>query len=67
MCSEPRRNHFQEERKLNMETFGQATADQSRYRNNYHRGRGGNYRGRGGYYRGNRNTNSNNEFRQNKA
>ncbi|KAG1472634.1 hypothetical protein G6F56_001421 [Rhizopus delemar] len=65
--SEPRRNHFQEERKLNMETFGQATADQSRYRNNYHRGRGGNYRGRGGYYRGNRNTNSNNEFRQNKA
>ncbi|EIE76388.1 hypothetical protein G6F46_003231 [Rhizopus delemar] len=57
--TEPRRNRFQEERKLNMETFGQATADQSRYRHNYHRGRGGNYRGRGGgYYRGNNRNNS---------
>ncbi|KAI8973891.1 Scd6-like Sm domain-containing protein [Pilobolus umbonatus] len=66
--NETRRNHFQEERKLNMETFGQATVDQSRYRNNY-RNRGG-FRGRGGYYRNNnRNNNSNNgnntNFRQN--
>ncbi|EIE77089.1 hypothetical protein G6F46_004941 [Rhizopus delemar] len=65
--NEPRRNRFQEERKLNMETFGQATADQSRYRHNYHRGRGGNYRGRGGYYRGNNRSNNNNDYRQNKA
>ncbi|GAA5796778.1 Scd6-like Sm domain-containing protein [Helicostylum pulchrum] len=62
--NEPRRSHFHEERKLNLETFGQATVDQSRYRNNY-RGRG-NYRGgnRGGnnnnngYYRNNRNNNN---------
>ena len=52
--SEPRRSHFHEERKLNLETFGQATVDQSRYRNNY-RGRGGYRGGRGGnnYYRNN--------------
>ncbi|KAI9340705.1 Scd6-like Sm domain-containing protein [Pilaira anomala] len=78
--NEPRRSHFHEERKLNLETFGQATVDQSRYRNNY-RGRG-NYRGgnRGGnnnnnnnggqgYYRNNRNNynNGNNSgYRQNK-
>ncbi|KAI9280512.1 Scd6-like Sm domain-containing protein [Sporodiniella umbellata] len=61
--NEPRRNRFQEERKLNMETFGQATADQSRYRHT-NRGRGGNYRGRGGYYRGN---NHRNDYRQNKV
>ncbi|KAI8880805.1 hypothetical protein K501DRAFT_324809 [Backusella circina FSU 941] len=69
--SEPRRSHFQEERKLNMETFGQATVDQSRYRNNY---RGRNRGGRGGYYRNNNNrnnynnnnNNSSNGFRQNK-
>lgn len=64
-----------------METFGQATVDQSRYRNNY-RGRG-NYRGgnRGGnnnnnnnggqgYYRNNRNNynnGNNNGYRQNKV
>lgn len=80
--SEPRRSHFHEERKLNLETFGQATVDQSRYRNNY-RGRG-NYRGgnRGGgnnnnqgYYRNNNNNNNNrnnngynnNGYRQNKV
>ncbi|KAI7891578.1 Scd6-like Sm domain-containing protein [Mucor mucedo] len=72
--NEPRRSHFHEERKLNLETFGQATVDQSRYRNNY-RGRG-NYRGgnRGGnnnqgYYRNNNrnnNYNNNNGYRQNK-
>ncbi|KAG2235167.1 Scd6-like Sm domain-containing protein [Thamnidium elegans] len=75
--NEPRRSHFHEERKLNLETFGQATVDQSRYRNNY-RGRG-NYRGgnRGGnnnngYYRNNRNNNNYNNgnnnggYRQNK-
>ncbi|KAI8082695.1 Scd6-like Sm domain-containing protein [Halteromyces radiatus] len=49
-----RRGKFHEERKLNMETFGQASVDQSRFRN--FRGRGGyrgGYRGnRGGYYRG---------------
>ncbi|KAI8339601.1 Scd6-like Sm domain-containing protein [Chlamydoabsidia padenii] len=58
-----RRGKFQEERKLNLETFGQASVDQSRYRN--FRGRGGyrgGYRGnRGGYYRGgSRNNNNNN-------
>jgi protein LSM14 len=59
--SEPRRSHFHEERKLNLETFGQATVDQSRYRNNYRGGRGG-YRGgnRGGYYRNNNNNNNRN-------
>jgi len=59
--SEPRRSHFHEERKLNLETFGQATVDQSRYRNNY-RGRGGYRGGRGGnnYYRNNNRNNSNN-------
>jgi protein LSM14 len=49
-----RRGKFHEERKLNVETFGQASVDQSRFRN--FRGRG---RGRGGYYRGNRNRNNN--------
>lgn len=64
--SEQRRNRFQEERKLNMETFGQASVDQSRYRSNYNRGRGGNYRGRGGYYRsGNRSNTTNGGYRQN--
>ncbi|EPB83037.1 hypothetical protein HMPREF1544_10220 [Mucor circinelloides 1006PhL] len=59
--NEPRRSHFHEERKLNLETFGQATVDQSRYRNNY-RGRGGYRGGRGGnnYYRNNNRNNSNN-------
>jgi protein LSM14 len=67
--SEPRRSHFHEERKLNLETFGQATVDQSRYRNNY-RGRGGyrGNRGNSGYYRNNnRNTYNNNGYRQNKV
>ena len=71
-CSEPRRSHFHEERKLNLETFGQATVDQSRYRNNY-RGRGGYRGGRGGnnYYRNNNrnnntyNNNNSNGYRQN--
>ncbi|KAG2211124.1 hypothetical protein INT46_004500 [Mucor plumbeus] len=70
--NEPRRSHFHEERKLNLETFGQATVDQSRYRNNY-RGRGGYRGGRGGnnYYRNNNrnnntfNNNNNNGYRQN--
>ncbi|ORZ18622.1 Scd6-like Sm domain-domain-containing protein [Absidia repens] len=60
-----RRGKFQEERRLNLETFGQASVDQSRFRN--FRGRGGyrgGYRGNrggGGYYRGgNRNNNYNN-------
>ncbi|KAL7309815.1 hypothetical protein PS15m_010654 [Mucor circinelloides] len=59
--NEPRRSHFHEERKLNLETFGQATVDQSRYRNNY-RGRGGYRGGRGGnnYYRNNNRNNSSN-------
>lgn len=76
--SEPRRSHFHEERKLNLETFGQATVDQSRYRNNYRGGRGGNnYRGgghrghRGGnnyrHHHNNRNNYNNNGFRQNKV
>ncbi|CAO3699238.1 unnamed protein product [Rhizopus microsporus] len=64
--NEQRRNRFQEERKLNLETFGQASVDQSRYRSNYNRGRGGNYRGRGGYYRsGNRSNTTNGGYRQN--
>ncbi|CEP07481.1 hypothetical protein [Parasitella parasitica] len=68
--NEPRRSHFQEERKLNLETFGQATVDQSRYRNNY-RGRGGYRGGRGNnnnYYRNNNrnNSNSNNTFNNNR-
>ncbi|KAI8642683.1 Scd6-like Sm domain-containing protein [Parasitella parasitica] len=57
--NEPRRSHFQEERKLNVETFGQTTVDQSRYRNNY-RGRGGYRGGRGSnnnYYRNNNRNN----------
>lgn len=60
--SEPRRSHFHEERKLNLETFGQATVDQSRYRNNNYRGGRGGYRGgnRGGYYRNNNNNNNRN-------
>ncbi|KAI9490727.1 Scd6-like Sm domain-containing protein [Zychaea mexicana] len=46
-----RRAKFQEERKLNLETFGEASVDRPRYRG--FRGRGG-YRGRGsgGYQRG---------------
>ncbi|KAI9307443.1 Scd6-like Sm domain-containing protein [Cunninghamella echinulata] len=55
-----RRGKFHEERRLNMETFGQASVDQSRFRNFRGRGghRGGNYRG---YHRGgNRNHNHNN-------
>ncbi|CAO3639507.1 unnamed protein product [Cunninghamella blakesleeana] len=48
-----RRGKFHEERRLNMETFGQASVDQTRYRN--FRGRGGH---RGGY-RGNRGGNNN--------
>ncbi|KAI9475549.1 MAG: Scd6-like Sm domain-containing protein [Benjaminiella poitrasii] len=64
--NEMRRHRFQEERKLNLETFGQASVDQSRYRN--YRGRGGNnnYRGNrnnNGYYRNN-NRNNNNYNRQ---
>lgn len=43
-----RRAKFQEERKLNLETFGEASVDRPRYRN--YRGRGG----RGGYHRGGR-------------
>ncbi|CAO3598976.1 unnamed protein product [Absidia cylindrospora] len=66
-----RRGKFQEERRLNLETFGQASVDQSRFRN--FRGRGGyrgGYRGNrgGGYYRGgNRNNsyNNNNNNRNN--
>lgn len=65
IISEPRRSHFHEERKLNLETFGQATVDQSRYRNNYrgrgnYRGgnRGGNNNNNNGYYRNNRNNNN---------
>jgi protein LSM14 len=50
-----------------METFGQATVDQSRYRNNY---RGRSRGGRGGYYRNNNNNrnnyNNSNGYRQNK-
>ena len=42
----------QEERKLNLETFGQASVDSGRYgRGGYRGGRGG-YRGRSGGYRG---------------
>ncbi|KAI8337924.1 Scd6-like Sm domain-containing protein [Chlamydoabsidia padenii] len=63
-----RRGKFHEERKLNVETFGQASIDYSRSRN--FRGRGGyrgGYRGnRGGYYHGgnryNNNNNSNNSY-----
>ncbi|KAG2222479.1 hypothetical protein INT45_013392 [Circinella minor] len=46
-----RRTKFHEERKLNLETFGEASVDRPRYRG--FRGRGG-YRGRGngGYQRG---------------
>lgn len=44
-----RRSKFHEERKLNVETFGQASVDQGRHRG--YRGRGGHrgHRGRGGY------------------
>ncbi|ORX45833.1 hypothetical protein DM01DRAFT_1410789 [Hesseltinella vesiculosa] len=50
-----RRGKYHQERRLNMETFGQATVDQSRYRSHRGRGyRGGNRGGgRGGYYRNN--------------
>ena len=44
-----------EERKLNLETFGQGSVDAGYGRGGYHRGRGrgrGGYRGRGGGYRG---------------
>ncbi|KAI8991656.1 Scd6-like Sm domain-containing protein [Mycotypha africana] len=62
-----RRSRYHEERKLNMETFGQATVDNSRYRhNNYNRtnNRGG-YRpnnNRGGYNRQYNNRNNNNSY-----
>lgn len=53
-----RRAKFQEERKLNLETFGEVSVDHPRFRN--YRGRGG-FRGRGrGHtrgYRGNRGVN----------
>ncbi|KAI8071058.1 Scd6-like Sm domain-containing protein [Gongronella butleri] len=56
-----RRGKFHQERKLNMETFGQATVDQRGYRN-YRGSRGGRggYRGGRGGYRSNYNTNNNN-------
>ncbi|KAG2172133.1 hypothetical protein INT44_006602 [Umbelopsis vinacea] len=68
-----RRSKFHEERKLNVETFGQASVDQGRHRG--YRGRGGHHRGgrgrgyrggRGGYNNGNNNNNnnSNNSNRQ---
>lgn len=63
-----RRSKFHEERKLNVETFGQASVDQGRHRG--YRGRGGHHhrgnRGRGGYrggrggYNNSNNNNSNN-------
>ncbi|CAO3632041.1 unnamed protein product [Cunninghamella echinulata] len=57
-----RRGKFHEERRLNMETFGQASVDQSRFRNFRGRGghRGGGYRGYHGHRGGNRNHNHNN-------
>ena len=56
----------QEERKLNMETFGQASVDSGRYgRGGYHRGGRGGWRGgRGGYgYRGRGGAAANNPWR----
>ncbi|GAB5591162.1 hypothetical protein Unana1_06062 [Umbelopsis nana] len=54
-----RRSKFHEERKLNVETFGQASVDQGRHRG--YRGRGGHRGGRGrGGYRGGRGGYNNN-------
>ncbi|KAH8556776.1 Scd6-like Sm domain-containing protein [Umbelopsis sp. PMI_123] len=61
-----RRSKFHEERKLNVETFGQASVDQGRHRG--YRGRGGHHhrggRGRGGYRGGRGGYNNSNNSRQ---
>lgn len=64
-----RRAKQYEERKLNMETFGQATVNRGGHRgyrrNNYHSYRGRNYNRNGGYHRNNyRNNYYNNNNRQ---
>ena len=46
-----RRAKQSEERQLNLETFGQTSVDQGRFRGGYRGGRGG-YRGQRGGYRG---------------
>jgi len=66
-----RRAKQYEERKLNMETFGQATVNRGGHRgyrrNNYHSYRGRNYNRNGGYHRNNyRNNFYNNNNRQQK-
>ncbi|KAG0356784.1 hypothetical protein BG005_004260 [Podila minutissima] len=53
-----RRAKQSEERQLNLETFGQTSVDQGRFRGGYRGGRGG-YRGQRGGYRGGYNTGGN--------
>jgi len=65
-----RRAKQYEERKLNMETFGQATVNRGGHRgyrrNNYHSYRGRNYNRNGGYHRNNYRNNYNNNYNNNR-